>query len=541
MTRFGTGRRGLTGGAATLVAAFLALSVWGVGTAAAATPIDLGAANSNSPGMALLPSGGAALTWSLEDSVSHVDTLHYCRVDPGGVGCAAANTFTSPLPTFTGDHGSMPLVDGAKVRVIETRALPGSTQDRFLWTGEPFGSSTTLGTTSKVPGSRLDFGDALLAPAGTLNASNPVIAAVETGPNSSEGPIVSASNLTENSGDALRFHVTEESVSDTAISLQGSMLSAAWISQSLTQSGAVLWRRYLTGGGTPQAIQEGKNWSTPVKIGQSTVSSRVQMASGPKGLYVAYLSPDDGAVEVQHFNGLGFDPPVTISEASVNQFAISEDPAGLLHLAYSTSSGNRYSYAKDASNASFSRPQTLPAGSPTEMRIATDAAGNGWLSWHDIGNGHDFVLALAPGEPPLPAPPAGGGGGGGGGAPPAKKAGKAPQNVTFGALGHGLVGELSVPKECVPGGQVFKAKVGVKRKGSQAHKASYTVKKVAFFLGAKKIATDKRKPFEVGFATKGVGAGRSLTVAAKISVDLHIGHRHSTVAKTLKTTVRTCK
>jgi hypothetical protein len=541
MTRSVTGRRGLKGGMA-VVAAFLALSIWAVGAAGAATPIDLGAANSNSPGMALLPSGGAALTWALEDTVTHVDTLHYCRVEPGGVGCAAANTFTSPLPTFTGDHGSIPLVDGAKVRVMETRALPGSTQDKFLWTGEPFGSSTTLGTTSKVSGSKLDFGDAVLAPAGTLNSTNPVVATVETGPNSSEGPIVTASNFTENSGDAKNFHVTGESVSDTAISVQGSMLSAAWITQSLAQPGAVLWRRYLTGGGTPESIQESKNWSTAVKIGQGSVTSQIRMASGPKGLYIAYQSPSDGAVVTQHFNGLGFDPPVPISEAAVNQFAISEDAAGILHLAYSTNDGNRYSYAKDASNSSFSRPQTLPGGSFTEMRVATDAAGNGWLSWHDIGNGHDFVMPLAPGEPPLPAPPAdGGGGGGGGGTPPAKKAGKAPQNVTFGALGHGLVGELSVPKECVPGGQVFKAKVGVKRKGSQAHKASYTVKKVAFFLGTKKIATDKRKPFEVGFATKGVGAGKSLTVGAKISVDLHIGHRHSTVAKTLKTTVRTCK
>jgi hypothetical protein len=98
-----------------------------------------------------------------------------------------------------------------------------------------------------------------------------------------------------------------------------------------------------------------------------------------------------------------------------------------------------------------------------------------------------------------------------------------------------------VPKECVSGGQVFNAKVAVKRKGSQAHKASYSVKAVAFLLGTKKIATDRKKPFEVGFATKGVGAGKSLSVAARISVALHLKHKTSTVTKTLKTTVRTCK
>jgi hypothetical protein len=535
MTRSGTVRRRWTVGAGAATAAILALLAIGAGSAAAAA-IDLGPVNSDGPAMAQLPSGGVALTWALEDA-SHLDHLHYCRVEPGGGGCAAANEFTSPLANFTFDDGNAPLVEGAKVRVVETREIPGSTQDWFTWAGEPFGSPTKLGSNSGVPGSRLGFGEALLAPAGTLSGT-PVIASVEIGPNSSEGPIVAASNLTENSGEAKKFHLTADSVNDTAIGLQGAMLSGAWIDQS--QDDGVFWRRYTTGGGTPAAIQEDKNWSTPVRIGEAAGGSELAMATGPKGLYVAYLSPGNDTVVAQRFNGLGFDPPVAISEGGVDDFAISEDSAGLLHLAYNSESGNHYSYAKDASNTSFSRPQTLPAASYENLRIATNAAGNGWLSWRDLGNDHGFVMPLAPGEPPLPAPAPVSGGGGAGTTPP-KKGGKEPKVVIFGAIGHGLVGELTVPKECVPGGQVFKAKVAVKRKGSKAHKLSYTVKKVAFFLGKKKISTDKRKPFEVGFATKGVGAGRSLAVSAKISVDIHAGHRRSVVSKTLKTTVRTCR
>jgi hypothetical protein len=98
-----------------------------------------------------------------------------------------------------------------------------------------------------------------------------------------------------------------------------------------------------------------------------------------------------------------------------------------------------------------------------------------------------------------------------------------------------------VPKECVRSGQVFKAKVAVKRKGSQAHKASYRVKQVTFLLGGKKIATDKRKPFEATVPTKGAVAGSSLSVGARMSINLHVGHRHTTVSKTLKTAITICK
>ena len=67
------------------------------------------------------------------------------------------------------------------------------------------------------------------------------------------------------------------------------------------------------------------------------------------------------------------------------------------------------------------------------------------------------------------------------------------------------------------------------------------MKRVTFFLAGKKVATDRRKPFETSFATKGLGKGAALAVSAKISVIVHVGHRHSTVSKTLKTTVTTCR
>lgn len=525
--------------------ALLLLLVWGVGEAFGADPIDLGPAAGVGPGLALTAGGSAALTFASEESPG-VDTLHYCRIDPGAGGCSASAVLADPAAEFKTDVANQPLVEGGVVRVLQTRAKGASAEGHYLWTGEPFGAGTTLGTTEGIPGSQLDFGEAVSAPAGTVNPTATVIATVGT--RNSVAPILTATGLGAASGPASTFHFTSDFTSDATISLQGSLLSLAYIDQS--EEGAVLWRRYVGVSGTPASIQSEAGWSAPVRIGEAIGGGdQVRMATGPNGLYVAYVRPGDEAVVAQHFDGVAFGAPVAISPPGTERFAISEDSAGLLHLAYGGFDGFHYRYARDASNSDFSNPQTLPEHAYREMRIATTAAGDGWLSYWDNDNGHDFVLPLSAGEPAPPSPSAsgggdgsGGGGGGGGGAgtttKPPKKSGKGTQATVTGALGDGLVGALSVPKDCVPGGQVFKAKVAVKRRGSQAHKASYTVKKVTFFLGGTKIATDRRKPFEAGFATK--GAGKILSVGAKISVNLHVGHRHRTVSKTLKTTVRTC-
>src|SRR6185437_14997316 len=176
----------------------------------------------------------------------------------------------------------------ATIRVLQTRAKGASAEDHFLWSGEPFGSGVTLGTTEGIPGSELDFGEAVLAPAGTVNPAVTVIATVGTGP--SVAPILTATGLTAASGPGSTFHFTTDSTSDATISAQGSMLSLAYIDQ--TQGDAVLWRRYTGGTGTPASIQSAGGWSAPVQIGEAIGGGdQVQMVTGPNGLYVAYVRP----------------------------------------------------------------------------------------------------------------------------------------------------------------------------------------------------------------------------------------------------------
>jgi hypothetical protein len=529
----------------------LFLLALGAGEALAADPIDLGPADARGPGLAMTAAGSAVLTWASEEAPG-VETLHYCRIDIGAGGCSASATLANPAPEFTADVANQPLLEGSTVRVLETRAKGAAAESHFLWSGEPFGGATTLGTTEGIPGSQLEFGEAALAPAGSVNPTATVIATVGTGP--SVAPLLTATGLTAGSGPGSTFHFTSDFTSDATISAMGSQLTLAYIDDSL--GGAVRFRRYVGGTGTPASIQSEAGWSAPVTIGQAVGGGdQVRMATGSNGLYVVYVRPGDEAVVAQHWGGGdNFGEQVAITPPGVERFAVYEDSSGKLHVVYGGPDGFHYRESSNYSNNAFTNPQTLPEHAYREMRLTfSTITDNGWLSYSDNDNGHDFVLPLTAGEPAPPSPPSGGGGGTGGGSTspsspgggtttpkPPKGAGGGAEATVTGSLGHGLVGELSAPKACVPGGQIFKAKVAVKRKGSKAHKTAYTVKKVVFYLGKKKIATDTRKPFETSYATKGIGSGATLAISAKISVALHVGHRRSAVSKTLKTSVKTC-
>lgn len=243
----------------------------------------------------------------------------------------------NPAAEFETDVANQPLVDGGVVRVLQARAKGAAAEGHFLWSGEPFGGAATLGPTEGIPGAELDFGEAVLASAGTVDPT----ATVGTGP--SVAPVLTATGPTAARGPGSNFHFTTDSTSDAI------------------------------GGG-----------------------DQVRLVTGPNSLYVAYVRPGDEAVAAQHFNGVAFEPAVAISPAGVQGFAISKDSAGLLHLAYGGFDGFHYRYATDGSNTNFSNPQTLPEHAYREMRIAVTAAGDGWLSYSDDDHGHDLVLPLPP-------------------------------------------------------------------------------------------------------------------------------------------------
>jgi hypothetical protein len=512
--------------------ALIALAL-GADPAFAAAPIDLGATEEG-PALTMDAAGAAHLSWAAPGIGN--SPLHYCRIDRGGSGCASAHTFAQ-VGTFTADFGNAPLlVAGGSVDVLDARF--NGVEQKQLWTSaNNFAAPNVVGSDEAVSGT-MAFTQALYAQKGSVSGSADVIASVLGGPESG-GAVVQASNLTGTSTGSATL--SPSSTADATIGRYGPTLVAVYVT---LDPGRPLYIRHYTGVGTPASINTPSNWSPAVFVGAG--DGEVALAEGVDGLYLAYQGPDDELL-VRHYNGVdGFETPVTVA-AKASQISISEDGAGIVHLAWlEAESGDlHYSYGLDASNAAFSRPQTLEVGEARETSVATDAAGVGWVTWKE-NSGEAIAMPVEPGEPPLPPAvfnPGAGAGGNGTQTPPAAPKPPAPvptaTKATTAPIVPGLNATLSTPKACVAGGAAFKAKVAVKRKGSKAKKLSYSVKQVGFSIGGRLITTDTSKPFEATLHGS-AHSGASIPVAAKISVVLKKGHRHSTVTKTLTAKVTTC-
>ncbi len=510
-------------------------------SAAAATPIDLGLGE-HGPRVVVDSTGHGYLTWAGRDESHPLENeTIYCRLDPGATSCSASKAFGRPAGSQYA-AGNAPLLDSSgNALVLEDRFgnNPGPVQAKRLYSGlEGFATGWVVATTAgggRVP----EFSDALYVPAGTV-ATTPLIATINGGPVTAGAELQVTEALSASPTTKLEyFNVTEgpgggHETADAAIGMAGSTLVTAYI--DLDEGNNLKWRRY-DGLGNLGELNSSAKWSAPAIFGAG--NDNVVLAGGPSGLYAAYDAPGNGPVMLVKFTGSGWTPPIAITDSSpvAGWFALSQDEAGVLHLAWADPDGTlRYRYARDASNTSFTNPQTLTTGPGfREPHLAVDAAGNGWVTWQEFNGAnppHVLAMPVAPGEPPSPTPPP---------APtPPSPHYTGPTKATGASVGKGLQAVLTTPKACVAGGQTFQAAVGVKRKGSRAHKASYSVPKVSFFLDDKLLLTDKKKPFRATYATTGVAAGTSLLVTAKISVLLKKGHRHSTVQKTLKARVATC-
>lgn len=500
-------------------------------SASAATPIDLGTGET-APRLVNDSAGRGYLTWQSNEETQ------YCRLDPGATSCAAFKALGKSLEYGAGDA---PLLEAnGNAIVLDDRF--GTTQTKTLYSAAEGFATPHLVATTNPTGLVPNFTDALYAPAGTV-ASTPRVITINGGPVTSGGKLQATEAIPAATTHPLgAFSVTEgggggHSTTTAAIGLAGSTLVTAYI--DLDEGNYLKWRKY-SGNGSLASLNSSANWSAPAIFGVG--ADNVALAGGPAGLYAAYDAPGSGVVMLVKFTGSGWSAPIAISDSgAVNGwFSLSQDEAGVLHLAWEDPSDTlRYRYARDASNSSFTNPQTLVTGPPSfrEPHLAVDGAGNGWVTWQEFSGAnpaHVFALPVAPGEPPVPAP-----------TPPAPPAPTptfytGPTKATAVNVGKGLQAVLTTPKSCVAGGQNFQAAVGVKRKGSRAHKASYSVPKVSFFLNGKLLLVDKKKPFRATYATTGVAAGASLLVTARISVLLKKGHRHTTVQKTLKARVATC-
>jgi hypothetical protein len=529
-----------------VLASALAVAYFAAG-AGAHQAIYLDPAAGAGPAIAGTADGGVLVSLTFEG------TLGFCRIDSGASTCAASGFIAQPSGLAL-DYGNWPFVNGNTLGLLDTRS-DGSTQRKYFYT---LTESGTLSATKEVAansgGGSLAFSEAASALQHVITPG--YFLATVNGGEDSEGATLAAAEATTFTPGS-KFLVSkdplgETSTASTTVSVENGMLSVAWIGPY--GGPKIYWRRLSTPILNAGEAQNEGLWSAPLLVGEATSFTELRMASGAGGLYLAYQRPSDRALVVQPFNASNFtfDPPEVISEPNVNDYAIAEDPSGLLHIAYTLEGSDgslHYSYAKSAANTAFTYPQILPEAEYRDLRLVADSGGGGWVSWLDDGTDSSFVMQLDPGEGAgPPAPPSGGSSGGGGSSSGGGAAKTTPKPVTVhgptatttSPLGHGLVGQLSVPKQCLPENATFGAKLAVKRKGTQAHKAAYSVTKVQFSIGGSSLSTDRKKPFEARFLTTGLKRDSALTVTAKVSVLLHLGHRTGSVTKSLTAKVRTC-
>ncbi len=511
----------------------------GIAGADAATPIDLGPAK-NGPRLATAESGAGHLTWAGAD-----EALHYCRLDPGAGSCSAAKTFPSLAGNEPYDLGNAPLLAPDRLLILDVREKPDDY--KLLYTSsDGFNAPTTVSGSSI--GELMGITDAVFAPAGTVNAKERILT-VQSGPVSPNGGKFQAVGTAGGETTSASFSLSNgDETCAESVARVGALVYGAFINCGVVNSQKVYLRRYQ-GDGALANLNDKTKWTAPGPVGEGY--SNVVLAGGPSGLYIAYDRLGDRAVVLRKFVApASWTEPVVLGVPDVHSgfFALSEDSVGVLHFSWEQGGNLLYRYGRDATNESFTNPQTLAGGGDfDEQRIGVNAAGNGWISWNNFANERAMALPLSPGEPQAePSSPGGANPQPAGSTPSSPSSPSIPRSYTGptktreATLGQGLTAGLTTPKSCVAGGQRFKARLAVKRKGSQAHKAGYSVKKVKFLLDGKLVSTDTSKPFEVSFTTSGAPVGATLTVAAKVTVKLRQGKRRATVGKILRAPVKTC-
>ena len=516
-------REGEVQGRAKRVTRILALVMSGcalavASPASAAVPVDLGPiANDVGPNLVVDAAGTGYLTWAR--AAGSGDVVDYCRILQGGTACATALEVTFG-PTIASDRGNYPLLGpGNRVLIVNGRVGTSTTEGAKYVIDSADGGVTFDGGALTAVDFRNIYGgaafidNAVLTVGGYTNTSGPLFQASLADPPPTVSGKFSISNGATTSGSSL--------------AIQGESVVVSY-----TDSTSAYSRQLVD----DDNINSSAAWSAPQLI--TTVGfGRAELLSGPSGFYYAYVTPDGQDIAIRALTGGTWGPPVVITPPGggvSGRFAVTEDPSGIVHVAYTESDGDlMYRYARSTANTEFTNPQTLvpypnDASSFSDLELEVNASGNGYVSYFDSDRGR--VMPVAPGEPATP-PGAGGGGGGGGG----EYSGPTADTTTPAGGGSELA--LTGPKECVASGASFKVSVSIKAKKG---KPKPKIKKAVFSAAGVAVATVKKKPFEATISTAGVIA-KTLEVSAKVTIKTKKpGHKAKKKKKTLKQTIQIC-
>jgi hypothetical protein len=455
------------------------------------------------PDLKVDSAGTAHVVWFDLSPAVNSDTVNYCQIPRGAVGC------TNTQVLATGSPGARPTVvlgatpgqvvvdlgteGGANVNRVRQSFDNGVTFGPVQAVSDPQGPSSTTG-----PG---PDGDVVYGPGNSISYVNGL---------SSIGTFFTNASLDGGAAEQDFVSLSATNQSDATVGLfNGDPVVVADNFQDL------VWFAY---DGTGDINAEA-NWSAQqvVEAGVETGSvDDVKLAGGPGGLFLMYKhgTPGDMQYAVRQFTGAGFGPPTPISEIGDPIFGdMTQDGSGRLHAIWddNTASPNALKWATStAGGGLWGQPITLAADGEQVFPATTVGAapdGRGFAAWESGQggpNGAASELRATPLEPdPAVADPC---------LPPTCLPVGADPSEVIGDSEFGL--DVTIPS--CGSNEVIASLIVKKRK----NKKKVKVKKVTFSLDGGKKVVDKKKPYTQTLLLANVTPGslHNLTVNAKMKV-----------------------
>jgi len=473
------------------------------------------------------PAGNAYVAWTSQGDGSSPEPVKFCKIAPGG-GCEAKNL---PIP---GASDSLDSVSGAFPVLVPGTDTVYVVAPRYLRQDIVFWTSNNGGASFESPGIQRDFFYPKTDPTDVFLSGGSFLTSAYN-----SGLSFSTDQVAANLGGELDFgDPGAGGVAGASMGLDGGNPVIAYWNIS-DPPYPLLYYRYK---GAGSMTLEG-NWEGPIPV---TQGYEPNLSSGAAGLFMVSEDYTGGqypnAINVRHFGGGAFGPPITLSVDSATDLfvggAIAQSPDGnrvvvawpgtragddafVMRLFTSTDRG-----ASFPAESHVAHLESAYALGPN-AEVATNDAGNGWVLFEDSAGLRIADLTPIAGLPPSPPP-----------LPPIYK-GKTKKIVK--KVGNFLI-ILRLPKSCLQSRQRFFAGVG-KRKRKQLQKrlgGKIHFTKVVFIYDGKKLKVKKKKPFRYLIDPGPMAAGSTHVVKARVTLVLEKGMKKKKIKRVIKGTVKAC-
>jgi hypothetical protein len=457
--------------------------------------------------------GTAHVTWS--DVLAK--KVKYCQVPRGQRACAAPGA-TLDMPGAS-EPGLPFLVRGPGATLYIAMAHYVS-EDTLLWTSNDNGATWTTGPAKIYDApNTTDSSDPVLGPqAGeiTFASFNPSKLIWSARIDGSEAAKKSsdAADLPGGGGYDLGVGLRD----DGGLIAAGNDLNRAY-----------WWR--MEPGAEPSATP---SWVGPNDLG---VMDTTRVAGGPTGAYILGTAGEAGSgqrMEIRRYAGGLMGPPIVLAEETGYINDVTVAPSGVVGAIWRRNGDPddlRFARSKDGAGPYAVTVIAQEEGTLANMDVGLGNDGEGFAVYEgrEAGNPQALEIRLAD-TTPLDATPVAGGGGAAGGDTPL------PATRRVSARVPGATLRLGVPRQCIPPGRPFVATLTWAR---QKRKRNLFVKvsRTDFFIGARRVKTDRTAPFRQTLTIPRPQAGQTYRLRARATIKVRRGKAPK---KSVFATLRVC-